>query len=142
MDVKNFLVSLCARLWRIEIWASNTLYAHTTHRSSSCSHTYTGCSKSSSPQPHADAPPNTKDLGAVELVAHTPMQFSLGAGKGVTVTGSPLSTGMMVKLVMMTTNANGSVDHSQGQIETLPGQQCAISLGDTMVGLTPTLKTP
>ena len=102
----------------------------------------TGCSKSSSQQPHAGAPPNTKDLGAVELVAQTPMQFSLGSGKGVTVTGSPLSTGMMVKLVMMTTNADGSVDRSQGQIETLPGQQCAISLGDTMVGLTPTLKTP
>ena len=83
-----------------------------------------------------------KDLGAVELVAQTPTQISLGAGKVCTLVGRQLANGIEVKLVVLSTNADGTVDRSQGQIETLPGRQCAISMGDTMVGLTPTLKTP
>jgi len=102
----------------------------------------TGCSKSASQQPHAAAPPNLKDLGAVELVAGTPTQFSVGAGKGCTITAKQIPNGIGLKLVVLSTNADGTVDRSQGQIDAVPGQQCAISMGDIMVGLTPTLKTP
>lgn len=102
-----------------------------------------GCSKSSSQPPNqASAPPNTKDLGAVEFVAQTPKQFSLGDGKSCTITASQIPDGVGLKLVLLTTNADGTVARSQGQIETRAGQQCAIGLGDMMVGLTPTLKTP
>ena len=100
------------------------------------------CSKRSSEQPrHVAAPPDMTDLGAVELAPQIPKQFSLGAGKSCTLVGKQLSDGIEVKLVVVATNANGTVQRSQGQIETLPGRQCAISIGDTMVELTPTLKT-
>jgi hypothetical protein len=102
----------------------------------------TGCSKNSSQQSQAAAPPNLKDLGAVELVAGTPTQFSLGEDKGCTITGEHIPNGIGLKLVVLSTNEDGTVDRSQGQIDAVPGQQCAISMGDMMVGLTPTLKTP
>jgi hypothetical protein len=100
------------------------------------------CSKRSSEQQHhVAAPPNMTDLGAVELAPQMPKQFSLGAGKSCTLVGKQLPDGIEVKLVVVATNADGTVQRSQGQIETLPGRQCAISIGDTMVELTPTLKT-
>jgi len=100
------------------------------------------CSKRSSEQPHhAAAPPNMTDLGTIELAPQIPKQFSLGAGKSCTLVGKQLPNGIEVKLVIVATNANGAVWRSQGQIDTLPGRQCAISMGDTMVELTPTLKT-
>ena len=95
------------------------------------------CSK-----PHPTTPPNTTDLGAVELTPQTPTQFNLGAGKVCTLVGRQLTNGIEVELVVLSTNVDGTVDRSQGKIETLPGRQCAISMGDTMVGMTPTLKTP
>ena len=70
------------------------------------------------------------------------MQFSLGAGKSCTIVGQQIPNGIGLKLVALSTNADGTVDRSQGQIEAVSGQQCAISMGDMMVGLTPTLKTP
>jgi hypothetical protein len=102
-----------------------------------------GCSKGSNQPPHqASAPSNTKDLGAVEFTEQTPTQFSFGDGKSCIITARQISGGIGLKLVLLSTNTDGTVARSQGQIETRPGQQCAISLGDTMVGLTPTLKTP
>jgi hypothetical protein len=101
----------------------------------------TGCSKSASQQPHAAALPNLKDLGAVEFVAGTPLQFSLGAGKSCTIVGRQIPNGIGLQSVAFSTNADGTVDRSQGQIDALLGQQCAISMEDLMVGLTPTLKT-
>lgn len=101
-----------------------------------------GCSKSSSAlSHHSKMPPNTTDLGAVELVPQTPQQFSLGAGKSCIITGRQLPDGIDVKLLVLVTNADGSVKRSQGEIETSPGRQCAIVMGDVSVGLTPTLKT-
>lgn len=97
----------------------------------------TGCSKHP-----AVAPPNTVALGAVELAPQTPVQFSLGGGKVCTLVGRQLANGIEVRLVVLSTNADGTVERSQGQITTLPGRQCAISMGDTMVGITPTLKAP
>jgi hypothetical protein len=102
-----------------------------------------GCSKSPSQQSHqASAPPNTKDLGAVEFAVQTPKQFSLGDGKGCTITARQIPDGIGLMLVLLSTNTDGTVMSSQGQIETRSGQQCAIEVGGTMVGLTPTLKTP
>jgi PBP1b-binding outer membrane lipoprotein LpoB len=101
-----------------------------------------GCSKSPSEQPRrVTTPPKMTDLGAVELVAQTPKQFSLGAGRSCTITGRQLPDGISVKLVVLATNADGAVVRSQSEITTLPGRQCAISIGDVMIGLTPTLKT-
>jgi hypothetical protein len=101
-----------------------------------------GCSKRSGGQPHHVAtPPNMTDLGAVELAPQIPKQFNLGTSKSCTLVGKQLPNGIEVKLVIVATNANGAVQRSQGQIDTLPGRQCAISIGDTMVELTPTLKT-
>jgi hypothetical protein len=97
----------------------------------------TGCSK-----PHATALPKMADLGAVELVPKTPKQFGLGAGRSCTVTGYPLGTNITVNLVVMTTNADGNVQRSEGQMGTAPGRHCVFSLGDATVGLTPTLKRP
>ena len=78
----------------------------------------------------------------VELTQGTPQHFSLGDGKGCILTGTQLPDGINVKVVVLTTNADGTVQHSEGQISTLPGRQCALGIGDTTVGLTPTLKTP
>ena len=102
-----------------------------------------GCSKSSSPQPPhpASTPPNTKGLGAVELTAKTPMKFDLGDGKICTITGRQIPIGIALSLVLLTTNPDGTVTRSQGEIVTRPGEPCTIGLGGTMVELTPTLKT-
>ena len=100
-----------------------------------------GCSKHPS-QSSSHMPPNTKDLGAVELAEGTPQNFSLGDGKSCTLTGKQLPDGIDVKIVVLTTNADGTVMSSQGEITTSPGRQCTIGIGDTMVGLTPTLKKP
>ncbi len=99
------------------------------------------CSKQPN-QSSSHLPPNTKDLGAIELVEGTSQNFSLGDGKSCTLTGKQLSDGIDIKVVVLTTNADGTVMSSQGEITTLPGRQCAIGIGDTMVGLTPTLKKP
>ena len=81
------------------------------------------------------------DLGLVELAPKIPKQFGLGAGKSCTLIGKQLPDCIEIKLVITATNADGTVLRSQGQIETLPGRQCAISIDNTMVELTPTLKT-
>ena len=101
-----------------------------------------GCSKSSSHQTQAaNASQKTTDLGTVELTPQSPREFALGANKCCIITGKPLSNGIEVKLVVLTTNTDGTVIRSQGQIITLPGRSCGIGIGDTMVSLTPTLKT-
>ena len=99
---------------------------------------FLGCSKPPAPV----KPPNTTDLGKVELVPQVPTQFSLGPGKGCILTGKQLADGINVKVLVMSTNTDGSVYHSQGEIITAPGRQCAIGMGDTMVEMTPTLKAP
>ena len=100
-----------------------------------------GCSKQPS-QSSSHLPANTKDLGKVELTQGTPRPFSLGEGKGCIITGTQLSDDINVKVVVLTTNAGGTVQRSEGQMSTLPGRQCIIGIGDTKIGLTPTLKSP
>jgi hypothetical protein len=103
----------------------------------------TGCSKSPGVQAQpVTAPATTTNLGAVELTPRIPKLFSLSDGRSCSLTGKWLTNGIAVKLAIVATNADGSLRHSYGEIDTLPGQQCTISIGDTTVGLTPTLKTP
>jgi hypothetical protein len=100
-----------------------------------------GCSKRSSEQSHhSKLPPNPTDMGAVELVPQTPTQFSLGADKSCILTGRQLPDGINVKVLVLVTNADGTVKRSQGEISTLAGRQCAIVMGDVSVAMTPTLK--
>jgi len=98
-----------------------------------------GCSRQPSP-PSALAPSDLKDLGAVALTPQVPRQFDLGNGKICTLTASPLTNGIEVDVVVMTTNADGSIQHWLSLVKTPPGKPCTVSLGDLTVGLTPTLK--
>ena len=100
-----------------------------------------GCSKQSS-QPLSHLPTNTKDLGKVELTEGIPQDFSLGDGKSCTLTGKQLSDGFDVMVVVLTTNADQTVHSSHGEFITWPGQPCNAWIGDTMIGVTLTLKTP
>jgi len=103
----------------------------------------TGCSKQAAVKPPGPVQENLKDLGAVELVPDKPAQFSLGDGKTCVLTGKQLPDCVNIRVVVLSTNAQGHVDRkSLGEIETLPGRQCAIGDGNIMIGLTPTLKTP
>jgi hypothetical protein len=101
-----------------------------------------GCSKGSSHQTQpANSSQKTTDLGMVELTPQSPRQFELGANKCCIITGKPLPNGIEVKLVVLTTNTDGTVTRTQGQIITLPGRSCGIGFGDSVVSLTPALKT-
>jgi hypothetical protein len=95
-----------------------------------------GCSK-----PHATTPPKMTDLGVVELTPKTPKQFSLGGSQSCTITCYPNGTNITVNLVVMTTNTDGSIHRSLGQMVTSSGRQCVFGLGDATVGLRPTWKT-
>ena len=92
-----------------------------------------------------------KDLGAVELVAVKPAQFSLGEGKCCTIVGRPTYSMMgrpmpdvlHLKLRILSTNTEGTVYiQSLGEATTMPGKRVDIALGDTMVSIIPTLKMP
>jgi hypothetical protein len=98
-----------------------------------------GCSQRSSPTP-SGALSDLKDLGAVTLTSQVPRQFDLGGGKICTLTANPLTNGIEVEVVVMTTNADGSIQHWLSLVKTPPGKSCTVSLGDLTVGLTPTLK--
>ena len=98
------------------------------------------CSRNSGPQPQPEPPPHVTDLGSVELVPETPKQFDLGSGKVCTLLASRLTNGIEVEVTVMTTNANGSIQHWMSRVKTLPGRECSVSMGDFGVGLTPTLK--
>jgi hypothetical protein len=101
-----------------------------------------GCSKNSS-QPPAPAtlPPKMAELGRVELTPQMPAQFALATNQCCILTGKQLPTGIEIIVAILTTNTDGTVTLSKGQIETLPGHSCGISTGDVGVELTPTLKT-
>jgi len=100
---------------------------------------FAGCSKSSSHLSHV-APRITADLGTVELTPQTPKQFSLGAVKSLTLTGRQLPKSIKIDLVLLATNADGTVKRSESFLTTMPGQWSALSVGDEMIALTPTLK--
>jgi len=84
------------------------------------------------------------DLGAVEFVAGKPAQFSLGEGKYCKIVGTPLPDAIRLKLMILSTNAAAGkyTIQSLRELTTLPGKPCDIPLGDKMISITPTLKTP
>jgi hypothetical protein len=102
-----------------------------------------GCSKHPS-QLSSSLPANTKDLGVVEFREGTPQHFTLGDGKGCTVTGKQNSGDIEVDFVIEATNAeDGTVSVlSRPRISTSPGRQCVISVGDVSIGFTPKCKMP
>ncbi len=110
-----------------------------------------GCSKSpneaqtANPQHVLSHPTDMpmKDLGEVELVNHTQKRFSLGDGKECVIISTVLANGnLQMDLSIEGKGGDGKIQRlEQARLTARPGQQCAISVGDTMVGLTPKLKT-
>jgi hypothetical protein len=88
----------------------------------------------------ADMPMN--DLGEVELTAHTQKRVSLGDGKDCVITTTVLADGnLQMDLLVERKGDDGKIQRlAQSRLKARPGQQCAISVGDTMVSLTPKLK--
>ena len=89
----------------------------------------------------ADMP--TADLGQVELTASTQKRVTLGEGKDCVITPTVLPDGnLQMELVVETKTGDGKVQRlGPSRLTARPGQHCAISVGSTMVGLTPQLKT-
>jgi len=102
-----------------------------------------GCSKSSSKQHEVSAPKHKQDLGDFVLLAHTPTNFSLGAGRSCTLVGKQAANnGMQLQLDFYSTNADGTVDHISEGDDTVQGQQMAYRVWDMMIFMKPTVKTP
>jgi hypothetical protein len=99
-----------------------------------------GCSKHPS-KPLSHLPANTKDLGVVEFTDGTPQHFSLGDGKGCTVTGKHVSDGIEVIFMIESTNANGTVKLiGTPRLTAPPGQRTAIGIGDVSIEFIPEWK--
>ena len=101
-----------------------------------------GCSKHPG-QPISPLPAHTTDLGVVELTDGAPQQFSLGDGKGCTITGKHVSEGMQVNFVIVATNANGTVKLiGTPRLIAPPGQRTALGISDVSIELIPEWKKP
>ena len=97
-----------------------------------------GCSK---PLPHL--PADTTDLGVIEFTEGTPQHFSLGDGKGCTITGKRVSDGIEVNFVIVSTNANGAVKLiGTPRLTAPPGQRTAIGILDVSIEFIPEWKKP
>jgi hypothetical protein len=101
-----------------------------------------GCSKSSSQKQVVVAPKTKIDLGSFVLLAQTPTNFSLGAGRSCTIVGKQVPSGMELKLDFYSTNADGTVEHQSEGDSTVQGQQMAYRVWGTMIFMKPTVKTP
>jgi len=111
-----------------------------------------GCSKSSSgpkvratnSQQVSSAPADmpTKDFGEVEFTAQTPKRVSLGDGRDCVINPTVLANGaLQLDMSVERKGGDGRIQRlGQSRLTARPGQQCAISVGDTMVSLTPRLK--
>ena len=112
-----------------------------------------GCSKSPSeptaqlnnPRQVASLPAgmSMKDLGAIEFAAGIQKRVSLGDGKECVITPTALADGnLQMDLTVERKGSDGTIERlAQSRLTARPGQQCAVSVGDAMVSLTPTLKT-
>lgn len=101
-----------------------------------------GCSKGPS-RPVSYLPAGTRELGVIKFTAGTPQHFSLGDGRSCTATARRVAGNIEVDFVIEATNTDGTVTVlSRPRISTLPGRQCAVSVGDVSIGLTPTWKAP
>jgi hypothetical protein len=82
-----------------------------------------------------------KDLGVVELSANIPKRISLGEGREFIITPIVLSNDvLMVHMFVETKKAGNLTERSQSQLMAKSGQQCALSVGNLMIGITPMLK--
>ncbi len=102
-----------------------------------------GCSK----HPKASSlrlPADTKYLGVIKLTENTPQHFSIGSGKSCTVTGRQVPDGINIEVIVVATNATGTVSRSQAELTSESGHQCAICIGEdsTTIALTPILEKP
>jgi hypothetical protein len=113
--------------------------------------TAAGCSKSPSGPAQQETklrqkwpvPANmtVKELGVVEFSPHTPKRVSLGDGRDCVLTPTGLADGnLQVDLVVETKVSDGKTERLQSRLITPPGMPCAISVGSSMVSLTPKLK--
>jgi hypothetical protein len=104
------------------------------------------CSKSSSTHSTQTKglPPNTKDLGVVELSNHESHQYDLGDGKDCIVTLSttpPPENSLVIDLVIETKDANGNMKQlGNPRVSVSPGHAVAVIVGDTSIKLMPKLK--
>jgi hypothetical protein len=89
------------------------------------------------------SPTNVTDLGVIELSDRAPAQLDLGAGQNCIITPTVLSDGnIQMEIAVEGKTADGKAEQlGQSRLTARPGQQCAISVGDKMIALTPKLKS-
>jgi hypothetical protein len=107
----------------------------------------TGCSKKPANQAsHSiNLPPNTKDLGIVELKNNESHQYDLGDGKDCIVTISttpPPENSLVIDFVIEAKDANGNKQQiGNPKVSVSPGHAVVVISGDTSIKLMPKLKT-
>jgi len=102
-----------------------------------------GCSKSSSPQREADAAAaRGKDLGVVELSDATPTRVDLGGGKECIITPRVISdNAVQLEMTVEAKDAAGNpMRVGSSRVTAKAGQPFSISVGDTIIAMTPTIK--
>ena len=87
-------------------------------------------------------PPDTTDLGMLELQDRVAASFDLGGGTNCVVTPTDLSDGKAtVQITVGLTNGDGTVSELATSLLTArPGQHCSISVGDRTIALAVKLK--
>jgi hypothetical protein len=106
----------------------------------------TGCSKK--PANHAthpaSLPPNTKDLGIVELNNNESHQYDLGDGKDCIVTISttpPPENSLVIDFVIEAKDASGNKQQiGNPKVSVSPGHAVVVTSGDISIKLMPKLK--
>lgn len=102
-----------------------------------------GCSKSSSPQREADAAAVPgKDLGVVELSDNAPTRVDLGGGKECIITPRVISdNAVQLEMTVEAKDAAGNpMRVGSSRVTAKAGQPFSISVGDTIIAMTPTIK--
>jgi hypothetical protein len=109
-----------------------------------------GCSKSGkqsdSLKNQVDLAPkstNVTDLGVIELLPQAANRFKLEAGKECVVTPTVLPDGnLRIEVSVEAKNAIGVVNQlGKARTVTPPNQQFTVSVGDSIIGLTPKIKS-
>jgi hypothetical protein len=89
-------------------------------------------------------PPNTKDLGIVELKNNESHQYDLGDGKDCIVTISttpPPENSLIIDFVIEAKDASGNKQQiSNPKVSVSPGHAVLVISGDTSIKLMPKLK--
>lgn len=84
---------------------------------------------------------DTTDLGELELQDGIAARFELGGGTNCVVTPAALSDGnIAVRVVISTTNADGTTSFGQWRVDTRPDKQFAIEVGDRAIAMAVKLK--